>query len=306
VKRFWKQAHPVERDGGWDVELDGKPLRTPARDPLTVPTKALAEAIAAEWNGVEDKIDPGTMPLTGLANATLDRVAPDKEAFAEGIARYAEADLACYRAEGPSALVERQAELWDPLLEWGRRRFDVDFCTTSAIVHVDQPAATIDRLSHAVAALDPFRLAVIPALERHDAWGIRLIPTTQRLEQIWLPAPTPMPDGVPDLDDALVRQVFVTADLRPVRLLGLSTPRDVDVERVTVAAARQHEPGGPVILDDIPFHRWDPRSLLLAPADRQDWSPGIYQIRIDLGESETAITVAIIAATRGVVGDTPR
>lgn len=164
MKRFWKQAQPVERDGGWGLELDGKPLRTPARDSLTVPTKALAEAIAAEWNGVEDKIDPSTMPLTGLANAAVDRVAPDKEAFAQGIARYAEADLASYRAEGPSALVERQAEFWDPLLGWGRRRFDVDFRTTTGILHVDQPAATIDRLSHAVAALDPFRLAGLAPL----------------------------------------------------------------------------------------------------------------------------------------------
>ena len=164
MKRFWKQANAVERDGGWGVELDGKPLRTPARDPLIVPTKALAEAIAAEWNGVEGKIDPGALPLTGLANAAVDRVAPDKEAFAQGIARFAEADLACYRAEGPSALVERQAELWDPLLGWGRRRFDVDFRTATGILHVDQPAATIDRLSHAVAALDPFRLAGLAPL----------------------------------------------------------------------------------------------------------------------------------------------
>jgi chaperone required for assembly of F1-ATPase len=164
VKRFWKQAQPVESDGGWGVELDGKPLRTPARDPLTVPTPALAEAIAAEWNAIEEKIDPGTMPLTGLANAALDRVASDKHAFAKGLARYAEADLACYRAEGPSALVDRQAESWDALLGWGRRRFDVDFCTTSGIVHVDQPAATIDQLSHAVAALDPFRLAGLSPL----------------------------------------------------------------------------------------------------------------------------------------------
>jgi chaperone required for assembly of F1-ATPase len=164
VKRFWKQANAVERDGGWGVELDGKPLRTPARYPLTVPTKALADAIAAEWNGVVDKIDPGAMPLTGLANAAVDRVAPDKEAFAQGIARYAEADLACYRAEEPSALVERQTEPWDALLGWGRRRFDVDFRTTTGIVHVDQPAATIDRLSHAVAALDSCRLAGISPL----------------------------------------------------------------------------------------------------------------------------------------------
>jgi len=164
VKRFWKQADAVERDGGWGVELDGKPLRTPARDLLTVPTKALAEAIASEWNEVGDKIDPGTLPLTGLANAAVDRVAPDKEAFAKGVARYAEADLACYRAEGPSALVDRQTESWDALIGWGRRRFDVDFRTTRGIVHVDQPAATVDRLSHAVAALDPFRLAGLSPL----------------------------------------------------------------------------------------------------------------------------------------------
>src|SRR4029079_11088418 len=123
VKRVWKQADAVERDCGWGVELDGKPLRTPARDLLTVPTKALAEAIASEWNEVGDKIDPGTLPLTGLANAAVDRVAPDKEAFATGVARYADADLACYRAEGPSAPVDRQTESWDALIGWGRRRF---------------------------------------------------------------------------------------------------------------------------------------------------------------------------------------
>jgi chaperone required for assembly of F1-ATPase len=164
MRRFWEEARAVERDGAWGVELDGKPLRTPARHPLTVPTKSLAEAISAEWNGVEEKIDPGALPLTGLANAAVDRVAPDKEAFAQGLARYAQADLACYRAEGPSALVDRQAEHWDVLLGWGRRRFDVDFRTTSGIVHVDQPAATIDQLSHAVAALNPFSLAGLSPL----------------------------------------------------------------------------------------------------------------------------------------------
>ncbi len=128
-----------------------------------MPTEALAEAIAAEWESVVDKIDPRSMPLTGLANAAIDRVAPDKQAFAAGLARYAEADLACYRAEGPNGLIERQAEHWDALLGWGRRRFDVDFNTTSGIIHVDQPAATVERLAHAVAALDAFRLAGLVA-----------------------------------------------------------------------------------------------------------------------------------------------
>ena len=164
MKRFWKAADVVERDDGWGVELDGKPLRTPARERLTVPTKALADAIGGEWNGVEEKIAPRGLPLTGLANAAIDRVAPDKQAFADGLARYAEADLACYRAEGPQGLVERQSELWDPLLGWGQRRFDVDFKTTGGIVHVAQPQATVDRLAHAISTLDPFRLAGLSPL----------------------------------------------------------------------------------------------------------------------------------------------
>jgi chaperone required for assembly of F1-ATPase len=164
VKRFWKNAAAAERDGGWGVELDGKPVRTPARQPLVVPTSALGEAIAEEWNGVEKKIDPRDMPLTGLANAAIDRVAPDIQAFAAGLARYAESDLACYRAEGPQALVDLQAQSWDALLAWARRRFDVDFRTTGGIIHVEQPAATVERLAHAVVALDAFCLAGLSPL----------------------------------------------------------------------------------------------------------------------------------------------
>jgi chaperone required for assembly of F1-ATPase len=164
MKRFWTAAKAVERENGWGVELDGKPLRTPARESLIVPTRALAEAIAEEWDTVDGEIDPRAMPLTGLANAAIDRVQPDKEAFAAGLARYAEADLACYRAEGPQGLVDRQAQEWDALLGWGQRRFDVDFETTGGIVHVAQPPATIDRLTHAVSMLDAFRLAGLSPL----------------------------------------------------------------------------------------------------------------------------------------------
>jgi chaperone required for assembly of F1-ATPase len=104
------------------------------------------------------------MPLTGLANAAIDRVAPARRAFADGLARYAEADLACYRAEGPLKLVERQERSFDELLAWARRRYDVDFETTYGLVHVEQPAATVERLSHAVAALDSFQLAGLSPL----------------------------------------------------------------------------------------------------------------------------------------------
>ena len=159
MKRFWKEVSVAPEGEGWGIRLDERAVRTPARAALVVPTERLAGAVAEEWSDARDDIDPHAMPLTGLANAAIDRVAPDRETFAAGLARYAEADLACYRAEGPPSLVARQAESWNSLLAWARRRFDVDFCTTEGVVHVDQPTATVDRLSHAVASLDPFRLA---------------------------------------------------------------------------------------------------------------------------------------------------
>ena len=164
MKRFWKDVTVERADGGWDIRLDGRPVRTPARAALAVPMEALAAAIAEEWRSVGETIDPRAMPLTGFANAAIDRVAPDPKLFAQGLARYAEADLACYRAEGPRALVARQAESWDSLLAWARRRFDVDFATTAGIVHVAQPAATVERLAHSVETLDPFRLAGLSPL----------------------------------------------------------------------------------------------------------------------------------------------
>lgn len=164
MKRFWKDVS-AEQDGeGWSITLDGRPVRTPAREALIVPNQALAEAISEEWRSAEGDIDPRAMSLTGLANAAIDRVAPDRQAFAQGLARYAEADLACYRADNPRELVEQQARAWDALLGWARRRFDVDFATTAGVTHVVQPPATVERLSHAVAALDAFRLAGLSPL----------------------------------------------------------------------------------------------------------------------------------------------
>ena len=159
MKRFWKDAAVVEIGDRWGIELDGRPVRTPLREPLVVPTRALADAIAEEWNGVEESIDPRVMPLTGLANAAIDRVSPGRAAFVANLAKYAEADLACYRADTPQGLVERQAGEWDALLGWARRRYDVDFAVTTGITHVEQPAATVERLAHAVAMLDDFRIA---------------------------------------------------------------------------------------------------------------------------------------------------
>jgi chaperone required for assembly of F1-ATPase len=164
LKRFWKTAGIAAEDGGWGVRLDGRALRTPARALLVVPTRALAAAIAGEWDAVEETVDPRAMPMTGLANAAVDRVAADPHAFARGLALYGESDLTCYRADGPSELVRRQCESWDKLLGWARRRYDVDFATATGVIHVSQPEATVQRLAHAVTTLDAFHLAALSPL----------------------------------------------------------------------------------------------------------------------------------------------
>lgn len=155
MKRFWQE---VTVEGG-EVRLDGRPVRTPGRTPLVIPYPRLAEAIAEEWRGVEDEIDPRAMPLTGLANAAIDRIAPDPAAFAAGLARYGESDLLYYRADAPAELVARQHGAWDPLLDWARRRYDVHFEVTAGVIHRPQPEATVARLAEAVAARSPFELA---------------------------------------------------------------------------------------------------------------------------------------------------
>jgi chaperone required for assembly of F1-ATPase len=164
VKRFWKRAEAVLHDEGWGLVLDEKPLRTPARALLAVPTERLAMAIAEEWNAVGETVEPRGLPLTGLANAAIDRIAVDRDAFAANLSNYAQGDLTCYRADSPRELAERQSAKWDPVLAWARRRFDVDFVTTGGLMHVDQPEATVERLTHALAVLDPFTLAGLSPL----------------------------------------------------------------------------------------------------------------------------------------------
>jgi chaperone required for assembly of F1-ATPase len=160
MKRFWTAA-TVEGGG---IALDGRPVKTPYRNPLLLPTPALAAAVAAEWNDVGDMLDPRAMPLTGLANAAIDIVAPDPAAFRATLAPYAETDLLAYRADAPESLVATQAAQWDPLLAWARQRFDVHVEIVTGIIHRAQPPATVARLIEALAAYTPFHLAALSPL----------------------------------------------------------------------------------------------------------------------------------------------
>jgi chaperone required for assembly of F1-ATPase len=161
MKRFYTEASRVldAATGMHAILLDGRPVRTPARMALAVPGAALADAIAAEWAAQGEHIDPASMPMTGFANATIDRVLPDVAGFASGIAAYGASDLFCYRADEPPELVALQSAAWNPLLAWARARYDIAFTVTDGIMPVDQPQASIDRLTAAVHALDPWLLA---------------------------------------------------------------------------------------------------------------------------------------------------
>lgn len=159
MKRFWTETGVAPVEGGWSVTLDGRPIRTPAKAPLTLPTRAYAEACAAEWAAQEGKVRPETMPLTRSANAAIDKVAVQFDEVAELIAAYGGTDLLCYRAEAPESLVARQAAAWDPLLDWAEEALGARLVPTAGIIHRPQDQAAVARLAEATRALDPFELA---------------------------------------------------------------------------------------------------------------------------------------------------
>lgn len=134
MKRFWTNVSVDQADTGHRVLLDGRKVRTPAKAELILPTQAMAQAVAEEWDAQSDVLDPRNMPCTRSANAAIDRVVPQIAEVAEMLAAYGDSDLLCYRADSPQALVARQAESWDPALDWAaealgarlepRNRFD--------------------------------------------------------------------------------------------------------------------------------------------------------------------------------------
>lgn len=159
AKRFWEQAAVVPTDGGHTVELDGRPIKTPAKRLLVVPTEKMAQAIAAEWQAQEKIINPQTMPCTKTANAALDKVAEQHAEVADMLAAYGDCDLLCYRADSPQELIERQNATWDPLLDWAEEALGVRLLPRTGIMHVPQSAEVVGSLTERTHALDKFELA---------------------------------------------------------------------------------------------------------------------------------------------------
>lgn len=163
MKRFYKQTGVDEGEGGFRVLLDGKPMRTPAKATLVVPTQALAEAIAAEWDSVPDKaeINAAHLPLTRLAATGVDRVASRRDEVIADTAKYAGSDLLCYRATAPDSLVKLQQDRWQPLLDWAAERHGARLLTADGIGFVEQPSEAQARLREAVAAHGDLALSAL-------------------------------------------------------------------------------------------------------------------------------------------------
>ena len=161
AKRFWSDVTVDLRGSDYVILLDKRLVKTPAKATLAVPSQAMAEAIAAEWEAQDEKIDPQKMPTTRSANAALDKVTPQRAEVAQLIAAYGENDLLCYRAPAPIELVDRQKEAWDPLLAWAAETLDAPLRTAEGVMHVAQPANAVANLTACVAAQSPFQLTAL-------------------------------------------------------------------------------------------------------------------------------------------------
>ncbi len=163
MKRFYRRADVVSVPSGHGVALDGRPVKTPGKCDLTVPSAALAAALAAEWEAQQGEIRPATMPLTRLAGATIDRDPTMRAAVVRQIADYAGTDLVCYRAAHPPALAARQQAVWQPLVDWAVQHYDARLEVTSGVMPVGQPPAGVQALEAAVAGQDDYALTVLHA-----------------------------------------------------------------------------------------------------------------------------------------------
>jgi chaperone required for assembly of F1-ATPase len=164
MKRFYQTVAVAEAEGGFGVLLDGTMLRTPARRALALATRALAEALAAEWAAQDGAIRPATMPLMALIATAIDKIADRPGTTVAEAAKYAGTDLLCYRAERPDSLVQRARALWQPLLDWATDRFDAPLRVTSGIVPVIQPADSLKALSAVLDGMDALTLSAVAAL----------------------------------------------------------------------------------------------------------------------------------------------
>lgn len=197
AKRFWKTATVEAVEGGFTVRLDGRAVKTPAKAPLILPTLAMAQAVAAEWDAQEGAIRPETMPVARAAHSAIDKIGPQRADVQALIVAYGGSDLLCYRAEAPEALVAREAAAWDPLIDWAAAEFGAPLVVTKGVQPVAQPAASLARLEARVDALSDFELAafhdlvaisgslIVGLAVLHGRLDAEAAWTTSRIDEDW-------------------------------------------------------------------------------------------------------------------------
>lgn len=166
IKRFYKSVDAVhdETAGGWRVHLDGRAVKTPAKADFVLPAEPVAREIAAEWAAQDEHIVPASMPVMQLAATAIDRVAPNRDAVIAELTGYGRSDLLCYRAEFPEELALRQAQNWQPLLDWARSDLGVDLVVTAGVMPVTQDDAALRALQEKIVPFDDYRLAALHTL----------------------------------------------------------------------------------------------------------------------------------------------
>jgi chaperone required for assembly of F1-ATPase len=187
-KRFWEQANVVALEGGFTVQLDGRAIKTPAKAALVVPTHALAQIIAQEWQDQAEVIDPTLMPATRAANAAIDKVTGQQAEVAKLISAYGDSDLLCYRATEPDALIEREAQAWDPILDWAAHRYGYRAVVRIGVMHGPQPAALLASLEADIAGLTAFELTAVHdlvALSGSLLLGLAVVDRFAPPEDLW-------------------------------------------------------------------------------------------------------------------------
>ncbi|MGI9481436.1 MAG: ATP12 family chaperone protein, partial [Hyphomicrobiales bacterium] len=157
-RRFYEKVEVRANRDAFELALDSKPVRTPVKNALVLPNAQMAEAVGEEWSAQGEHVDPDTMPVTRLANTTIDRVMPRRQETIDEIVSYAGSDLLCYRASDPRELVARQIEQWDPLLDWIAGEIGNRFTLVEGVIHQEQPAGTLAAVRNAIELHDDFTL----------------------------------------------------------------------------------------------------------------------------------------------------
>ncbi|MFT4960836.1 MAG: chaperone required for assembly of F1-ATPase [Paracoccaceae bacterium] len=186
--RFWQTTHVIPEGDGFTIALDSRAVKTPAKASLLLPTRAMADAVAAEWEAQGNKIDPATMPVTRTANAAIDKVTHQHAEVADMLAAYGDSDLLCYRADTPEELVARQTVQWDPALDWAAKKLGVRLQTRSGVIHQAQDGKALNTLTKMVHTMSPYQLAGfhdLVSLSGSLVLGFSVVLQWKEPEKVW-------------------------------------------------------------------------------------------------------------------------